>query len=86
MKLDSVCIKKDDTMINAMEKIKNCGFRCIIVTNQIGAAIASLSEGDILDGILRGQSIHSPISNFFNRNFTYIHKNDVNTASGKNSY
>jgi len=82
MKIKDITLNKDETLIKALEMIKNSGLRCIIITNEIKVAIGTLSEGDILDGILRGQSIHSPIKNFFNRNFTFL--NDKTTNQQKN--
>ena len=83
MEIKNICINKSSKLISAVEMIKNSGCRCIIIVNNNGIAIGTLSEGDILEGILKGQSIYSTISNFLNRNFTYITEEKRKTSKGQ---
>ena len=75
MNINDIILNKNGSTISALEMIKNSGLRCILIVNDNKALIGTLSEGDILDGLLRGQTIHSPIKNFFNRNFSFICEN-----------
>ena len=83
MDVRNIILNKNETLITALEMIKNSGKRCIIIINDKNIAIGTLSEGDLIEGFLRGQSFYSPIKDFYNRNFTYIRDDVKNTKAGK---
>ena len=71
MKIDEICLNFNNSLKQALVMIKDTGIRCIIIVNDEGKMIGTLSEGDIIDGILKGKSLFSPLKMFFNRNFIY---------------
>ncbi|MFD0749652.1 nucleotidyltransferase family protein [Mucilaginibacter calamicampi] len=54
--------------------------KTLFIVDDNNRMVGSLTDGDIRRGLLNGLEISHPISEFMNKDFKYIHKNDENVS------
>tara|TARA_B100000927_G_C16178069_1_gene354198 strand:- start:26 stop:376 length:351 start_codon:yes stop_codon:yes gene_type:complete len=83
-------MKKNDSYIILSEKssikdalvyIKNNNSRHVFITSKNEKVIGVISEGDILDALLRGIDLSSGLNDLINRSFVFLTEDDMNDKS-----
>ena len=78
--MNTFCIKKDYTIIEAIERIDSSKNRAVIVLNENKVVIGVLSQGDIIRALIAGKDLFARIDGIVRPNFLYIKENDIKKA------
>lgn len=70
--MNNFTIKKNNTLIEALEKINVNRSKHLIVLNDNGKAVGILSDGDIRRSILKKKKLNSKIKEIYNSKFHYF--------------
>ena len=76
--MKNIFVNENTKIKKALEKLRQTGFKCMIVTNKNNQLLGTLSDGDIRKALLKKQSIFVNIKNYYNRKpkFLYQHEKD----------
>lgn len=84
MKIDQdTLISADQSIKAALKKLSKTGYKTIIVVDDGGRIIGTITDGDIRRHLLKGGGLDSDIKGVFNRNPVYIFKKDYSLAVAK---
>lgn len=72
-KFSNFLIDYNSNIIDAVYKIQQNKSREVIILSK-KKVLGILSEGDILRCILKGISLHSPVSKHYNKNFKFLNE------------
>ena len=75
-KIENYVVTNTGLLKEAVESIKRNKSRCVIVIDKSLKVLGVVSEGDILNEILQGRNLFSPIEQIMNINFKYLKKYD----------
>ena len=56
------------TIAEAIRNLDKTGIRIVLVTNQLGALVGTISDGDVRRGLLKGLDVNSPIKLIVHQN------------------
>jgi dTDP-glucose pyrophosphorylase len=56
------------TIAEAIRNLDKTGIRIVLVTNQLGALVGTISDGDVRRGLLKGLDVNSPIKHIVHQN------------------
>ncbi|MDP9592422.1 UNVERIFIED_ORG: dTDP-glucose pyrophosphorylase [Shinella zoogloeoides] len=66
--LARICISEDQPISEAVARIDASGGEIALVVDKIGRLIGTVTDGDVRRGILRGNSLETPVATIMNRN------------------
>jgi predicted transcriptional regulator len=78
-KFSNFLIDYNSNIIDAVYKIQQNKSREVIILSK-KKVLGILSEGDILRCILKGISLHSPVSKHYNKNFKFLNERNEKNA------
>ena len=73
-----ILIAENLSLEAALRKMNEIGAKCLIVVDDEGKFIGTLSDGDIRKALLSGNSIDSPIKGIFNENAFSVLEDEFN--------
>jgi CBS domain-containing protein len=76
-RLQDYYLSERATIKQAIAAIRNNHSRCIIILNQHKKVVGVFSEGDVLDVILNGIDVHTPLDKIIKPSFYYLQKKDL---------
>ena len=80
MTFDNLTINENKTLLDALQAIDANRMRFVIVTEDSGKILGTLTDGDIRRAIIRGASLSDKID-CYNQNFTYLTEADKFTKA-----
>ena len=69
-------IQPDSSIKDALKQLNNSGEKCLVVIDKVETFLGTLSDGDVRKAILKGKKINSSIQTIFNKNSTWLLKNE----------
>ena len=78
--MDLFCVKKDYTILEAIDRIEAAKNRAVIVLNERDSVIGVLSQGDIIRALISGKDLRARIESLIRPNFFYIKDYDMRRA------
>ncbi|WP_338871044.1 nucleotidyltransferase family protein [Spirosoma sp. SC4-14] len=73
-------VSKDAPVTRALEQITGLGkYLTLFVTDETEKLLGTLTDGDIRRGLLRGNVLTAPVSQFMNPNFRFLRQHEHNT-------
>ncbi|MBO9700875.1 MAG: nucleotidyltransferase family protein [Sporocytophaga sp.] len=72
LEFEKYVISETCTLMQALEKLNANDKLTLIVLNDNGEVVGTITDGDIRRGILKGISLESPISTFMHGNFIFL--------------
>jgi len=82
--MKNLIIRKNDTILLALKKLKNTGKKCLVVLDNNNILLGTLSDGDLRKKILSTGDIKGTIENIYNKKPYLIYNNDL-TNKKKNT-
>mgnify|MGYP003631160688 CR=1 FL=1 len=70
--MDDVLLHESATMRDAMQKLKRSGAGIVVITDDTGAAVGVLSDGDIRTAVLATETLDAPIAGHMTRDFVWV--------------
>ncbi|HOI25810.1 MAG TPA: nucleotidyltransferase family protein, partial [Caldisericia bacterium] len=83
VELKKLQISKNSTMYEAIKRINDTALKILIVAEETGKVIGTVTDGDIRRGILKGLSMDSLVGSFFNANPKTITEDNTEMAKEK---
>ncbi len=80
-KYSYLLLDEKSSIRDALIHIKNNQSRHVFIKSDDEKIIGVISEGDILDALLKGSDISSRISDLINRSFIFLTEDDANNKS-----
>lgn len=80
LKKEDFCVTADYTMIEVMEVIERNRERGVVVVGENGKVCGFVSQGDIIEAVIAGKSIHSRIDKIINCSFIYLKEKNYDRA------
>ena len=71
--MKNIFVNENTKIKKALEKLRQTGFKCLIVTNKNNQLLGTLSDGDIRKALLKKQSIFVNIKNYYNRKPKFLY-------------
>ncbi|MCM1076508.1 MAG: sugar phosphate nucleotidyltransferase [Bacteroides sp.] len=80
MEIDRHLIQDSASLIEALARLNELsgGVMTLLVTTSAGRMVGTLTDGDVRRSLLRGVSLHAPVSEAMFRDFRYLNENAVN--------
>lgn len=78
-RLSDFSIPDSSTLLQAVEKIQKNQSRTVMVVRD-DIVVGVVSEGDVMRALLRGVSVHTPLSEFAPRSFKYLRSSSEREA------
>jgi dTDP-glucose pyrophosphorylase len=75
--MKNLVIRKNDTILLALKKLKNTGKKCLVVLDNNNILLGTLSDGDLRKKILSTGDIKGTIENIYNKKPYFIYNNDL---------
>lgn len=76
MKKEDYCITENYTLIEAIDSIKNNRNRGAIIVNGENKVIGFISQGDILEMLVKGISLYASVGSVMKPSFYYAYENE----------
>jgi dTDP-glucose pyrophosphorylase len=83
---EKLLIDTKSTIKVALRQLNNSGEKCLVVVGDGEKFIGTLSDGDVRKAILNGQEINSSIQTIFNKNSTYLLKDEYSKKEVKDIF
>ena len=83
---EKLLIDTKSTIKDALRQLNNSGEKCLVVVGDGEKFIGTLSDGDVRKAILNGQEINSSIQTIFNKNSTYLLKDEYSKKEVKDIF
>ena len=84
--IESLLIKPNISLINALETLRNSGKKCLIVVNKNKKLLGTLTDGDLRSIIISGQKLNKSIKKYYNKNPKFIYHNEYFLKDVKNEF
>ncbi len=66
------------TLMKALEALKNCGTKCLVVINKKRKLLGTLTDGDIRKLLISKKSLSQKIKKYYNKKPRYVFENQFN--------
>lgn len=84
--IDNHTISQQATIIMALTRLNDLsatGMMALFVTNDQGAIVGSITDGDIRRAVVAGKELDKPIADIANCNFAHLNQDDIDVAKIK---
>ena len=82
--MKNLLIKPNTNIKNALEQLSKTGEKCLVVVDKKNMLLGTLSDGDVRKAILKGKFHKDKINKFYQRNPTFLRKENYSLTQVKN--
>jgi len=72
--ISEICLNYKETLINALKNLEKHNSQIVLVIDDKGKLIGTISDGDIRRNLIIGISLETQVSEIMNKNFVSVHK------------
>ena len=81
MNIENYLVHENQTVEEAVAVIKRSLAKCCVVVNDERKVLGVFSDGDVLQAILQGIDLHTPLRSLLTGNFLSLHERDMKKAA-----
>jgi arabinose-5-phosphate isomerase len=81
MNIENYLVHENQTVEEAVAVIKRSLAKCCVVVNDERKVLGVFSDGDVLQAILQGIDLHTPLRSLLTGNFLSLHERDMEKAT-----
>ena len=82
--MKNLLIKPNANVKNALEQLSKTGEKCLVVVDKKNKLLGTISDGDARKAILKGKFHKNKISEFYQKNPTFLRKGNYSLSQARN--